>query len=173
MSRRKIAMLEISEVFYHWQKGQSRSHISKSLGISRPTIAKYLSMAIEYGLEREYNPQATVKALEAISKARIPSYISTGKAQKCIAIFDEWIRLWLSDPNITVKQIVHMLNERNNDFSYSSIYRYTTKIKAETQDRENKCYNINQLKDLIAISNKNSALEEYKLWFFETSARQN
>ena len=57
--------------------------------------------------------------------------------------------------------------------SYSSIYRYTTKIKAETQDRENKCYNINQLKDLIAISNKNSALEEYKLWFFETSARQN
>jgi DNA-binding transcriptional regulator LsrR (DeoR family) len=39
-------MIELNEVVYHWQKGQNISQISRSLGISRPTVRKYLDAAI-------------------------------------------------------------------------------------------------------------------------------
>jgi len=37
-------MIELSEVLYQWQKGQNITRIAASLGISRPTVRKYLNV---------------------------------------------------------------------------------------------------------------------------------
>ena len=46
-------MIDLTEVIYHWQKGQNITKISKSLGISRPTVRKYLNVAKKAGLTME------------------------------------------------------------------------------------------------------------------------
>ena len=53
-------MIELNEVVYHWQKGQNISQISRSLGISRPTVRKYLDAAIAAGLTRETNETSQI-----------------------------------------------------------------------------------------------------------------
>jgi len=42
-------MNDFAEVIYHWQKGQNKTQIATSLGISRPTVRKYLKVAQEPG----------------------------------------------------------------------------------------------------------------------------
>jgi hypothetical protein len=37
-------MIELAEVVYHWQKGQSKTQIAKSLSISRVVCAGYLTI---------------------------------------------------------------------------------------------------------------------------------
>lgn len=167
MSRRNISMLEISEVFYHWQKGQSTTHISKSLGISRPTIRKYLNVAKKTGLSKEYDSQETLKAMAAVSKAAMSSPPSIGSVQKSISLFDEQIKSWLLEPNISAKQIFQMLNEKNNNFSYTSVNRYIRELRSNISGCENKCPVIKQLKTEYLAASNNDVNAEHKHWLLK------
>lgn len=157
-------MLEISEVLYHWQKGQSNTHISKSLGISRPTIRKYLNVAKRAGLSKVHDSQETLKALAAVSKAAMPSSPSIGSVQKSISLFDEQIKLWLLEPGINAKRIFQKLNEKDYKFSYTSVIRYIRKINSSISGCENKCPVIKRLKIECLATSNNDAIAEHKLW---------
>ena len=164
MSRRNISMLEISEVLYHWQKGQNNTHISKSLGISRPTIRKYLNVAKKAGLSKEHDSQETLKALAAVSKTATSSSRFVGNVQQSISFFDEQIKSWLLEPGITAKQIFQMLNEKNIKLSYTSVNRYIRKIRPDISGCENNCPAIKRLKTEYLAKSNNDQSGELKDW---------
>ena len=56
-------MAEIREVLYQHQKGMTQRNIEKSLGISRMSIRKYVSMAADLG----YKSGITTEELEDIA----------------------------------------------------------------------------------------------------------
>ena len=56
-------MAEIREVLYQHHKGVTQRCIEKSLGISRMSIRKYISMANGFG----YNHETTIGELEDIA----------------------------------------------------------------------------------------------------------
>jgi transposase len=125
-------MIELAEVVYHWQKGQSKTQIAKSLGISRPTVRKYLKIAEKAGLTKEADSTATANAMEAIDKALNPASASEGAVQQAIAVYEENIKSWLAIPDMTAKQICRLLNELGNSFSYTSVKRYVRKLGPDT-----------------------------------------
>ena len=59
-------MNDFAEVLFHWQKGQNNSKIAASLGISRPTVRKYLEIAQATGLTKESGPDDLAGALAEI-----------------------------------------------------------------------------------------------------------
>ena len=132
MSRRSIPMIELNEVIYHWQKGQNISQIARSLGISRPTVRKYLEAAKTGGLSRgSGDPSSGIPedVMAAVAKAAKPSSFVAGVVQEVIALHKEQICTWLDEPDMTAKQIWRLLTEQGYPFSYSSLKRYINKLK--------------------------------------------
>jgi transposase len=127
-------MIELNEVVYHWQKGQNISQISRSLGISRPTVRKYLDAAIAAGLTRETNETSQIlseSVVAAVALAAKPNTSSVSSVQEVLALHKEQISTWLSEPDMTAKQIFRLLTEQGYPFSYTSIKRYVRKLKPD------------------------------------------
>lgn len=124
-------MIELAEVVYHWQKDQNITRIAKSLGISRPTVRKYLKIARKAGLTKDADTTATANAMDAIAKSLTPSSSTEGAVQQAIAAYEENIKSWLSEPDMTAKQICRLLNELGNSFSYTSVKRYVRRLNPD------------------------------------------
>lgn len=52
MARRTFDVPNVTEILVHWDAGRSQSEIATSLGLDRKTVKKYLTPAVEAGLER-------------------------------------------------------------------------------------------------------------------------
>lgn len=50
MSRRTLDVVDLVELFVHWEAGRSQVQISESLGLDRKTVRKYLAPAVADGL---------------------------------------------------------------------------------------------------------------------------
>jgi len=128
-------MIELAEVLYHWQKGQNKTQIAKSLGISRPTVRKYLKIARKAGLTNEHDPAATELALVEIAKALQPASVAAGSVRQAIALHETQISSWLEEPDMTAKQICRLLVEQGSPFSYTSVKRYVNTLKPDASPR--------------------------------------
>jgi transposase len=51
MSRRSFDVVDLTELFVHWEAGRSQVQIGESLGLDRKTVRKYLAPAVAEGLE--------------------------------------------------------------------------------------------------------------------------
>ena len=122
-------MNDFAEVIYHWQKGQNKTQIATSLGISRPTVRKYLKVAQAAGLTENADTATLARVLEEIAKAAKPVSQWPSAVLKNLTLHDEVIRSWLGEPDMTAKQIRRLLAEQGDVFSYSSVKRYVRKIK--------------------------------------------
>lgn len=124
-------MIELSEVLYQWQKGQNITRIAASLGISRPTVRKYLNVAMAAGLSQQEDSPVTEHILNEIAKASRPAPSAAGVVQQALSQFETNITAWLSEPDMTATQICRLLKERGHLFSYSSVKRYVRGLKPE------------------------------------------
>ena len=129
MSRRNIPMNDFAEVLFHWQKGQNKTQIATSLGISRPTVRKYLKVAQAAGLTQDSDSATLARVLAEIAKVAKPGTARPSAVRECLALHDEKIRAWLDLPDMTAKQIKRLLQEQGELFSYSSVKRYVRTIK--------------------------------------------
>jgi hypothetical protein len=53
MARRDIPMNEVVETIYQWHQGRKILQISKSLGLDRKTVRKYLGRVNELSIDRD------------------------------------------------------------------------------------------------------------------------
>ena len=125
MARRKISMNEIVEIIYQWHQGNTIKGIKRSLGFDRKTIRKYILMAPQLGIKREEpfpDEQELIKGLKAFSNSL--SLYET-PAIDAINKYRDQIGRWLSEKDMTAKQIFRLLKEEHElTVGYSSIKRY-------------------------------------------------
>ena len=50
MARRMFAVVDVVELFRHWQAGDSVSQMARALGLDRKTVRKYAGRAAEAGM---------------------------------------------------------------------------------------------------------------------------
>ena len=50
MGRRSFDVVDLTELFVHWEAGRSQVQIGESLGLDRKTVRKYLAPAVAEGL---------------------------------------------------------------------------------------------------------------------------
>lgn len=51
MARRKVTVRDIGEILDHWQSGRAIRAVARSLGVSRPTVCKYVAIGRSHGYE--------------------------------------------------------------------------------------------------------------------------
>ena len=132
MSRRSIPMNDFAEVLFHWQKGQNKTQIAVSLGISRPTVRKYLKVAQTAGLTMGSDSAELARILDEIQIAAKPISVSPGAVRQGIACHEQMIKLWLDEPDMTAKQIKRLLAEKGEVFGYTSIKRYVRELRSNS-----------------------------------------
>ena len=122
-------MNDFAEGLFHWQKDQNKTRIAASLGISRPTVRKYLKIAQAAGLTKESGAADLARALDEIKKAATPTSVWPGAVRQSIACHEQTIKSWLDEPDMTAKQIKRLLAEQGEVFSYTSIKRYVRQFR--------------------------------------------
>ena len=56
MAYMEVSRVEVTEVIRRWQAGGSQRHISAALGMSRSTVRKYITAAVQAGLRQDGAP---------------------------------------------------------------------------------------------------------------------
>lgn len=124
MARRPIPMIELDELFFRWQQGHNLSQLSRSLGQSRQTVRKYLRLAAKHGLTRDGDDAQRSRVLSAMRNGAAKQSTQNSPAHRQLAPYQEQIRTWLQEPDMTMKQIWRLLRERGVGLSYPSVKRF-------------------------------------------------
>ena len=56
MAYMEVSRVEVTEVIRRWQAGGSQRHISAAIGMSRSTVRKYITAAVQAGLRQDGAP---------------------------------------------------------------------------------------------------------------------
>ena len=119
-------MNEVAETIYQWHKGMKIQHISRSLGLDRKTVRKYLGMARSLGITQGGalpDEQELAGKLKGLAKARDIAY--DAPALDLVARYKDDIEKLLEDKNITAKQVWRLLKETHSiTVGYSTVKRY-------------------------------------------------
>lgn len=117
-------MIEIDQLLFRWQQGQTISQLSRSLGQSRQTVRKYLRLAENHGLNRDGDEAQRAQVLAAVCAVGSKPPSQSSPAQRQLAPHQEQIRDWLQEPDMTMKQVWRLLRERGVKLSYPSVKRF-------------------------------------------------
>jgi transposase len=118
-------MIELDEVFFRFQQGQSLMQIARSVGQARNTVKRYLRLAQESGLTRgggEAERQAAIRtARQKLAGHEDPEGTAT---RKLLVAQEERIRALLGERHMTMKQVWRLLSEDKLPVSYTSVKRF-------------------------------------------------
>ena len=124
MARRKLSMNEYLEMVYQWHRGRSVRQIRDSLRMSRKTIRKYLRRLAEEGLSRE-RPLPEEDQLAQLVTSVVNPAVFEQPARERIRPYHQQIVDWLSEPDMTIRQVQRLLEENHElGVSYRSVHRY-------------------------------------------------
>ena len=128
-------MRDISEILNHWQAGRSIRAISSSLGVSRPAIRKYISIASAHGFQPGGLPPVEgwqtflQQAAPELFNPAVGSAIFAGLCSQHQAIQES-----LKQTNMMTCWL-RLQEEPGFKVSYSSFYRYVKKYLPECLER--------------------------------------
>lgn len=129
MARRGIPMNEVVETIYQWHQGRKIQQISKSLGLDRKTVRKYLGMIKELSIDRENtlpDEQELIGRLKEHMARQAATYESP--ALDLVSRYRDDIKRWCDDSHMTAKQVWRLLKENHHiAVGYTTIKRYVRK----------------------------------------------
>lgn len=126
-------MLDLVELFTHWHAGRSQVQLSRSLGIDRKTIRKYLAPAIADGIEPGGEPLSAEAWAELIEGwfPELSDPAARASTWPLIAPHRDRIKDWLDD-DVTVATIAQRLRDDHDvAASESSVRRWIATHFAE------------------------------------------
>ena len=125
MARREVTMNEIVEVAYQWHQGAGLKAISRSLGLDRKTVRKYIRFAQLAGIARSSPFPEETSLVSAIKEISSPSSLRGTPAQDVLAPHREWMAEKIKAEHMTAKQVWRLLRERTGiGVSYPTVKRY-------------------------------------------------
>jgi len=122
-------MNEVVETIYQWHKGTKVQHISRSLGLDRKTVRKYLGMARSLGItqgDELPDEHDLVGKLKGLANARGSAYDSP--VLDLVSKYKDEIEEWFKDKEMTGKQVWRLLKEIHGiNVGYTTVKRYLRK----------------------------------------------
>ena len=123
MARKEYSMVEIVDVLRRYQQGDKIRAISRSTGIDRNTVRKYLRMAEEKGFSKDGTIDLDSLATEVFQEAQGPSGPPAVR-DPVLGPYQQFFTQWLEKEQLTLTKIHIKLARMGVTVSYSSLYRY-------------------------------------------------
>ena len=127
MAYKEMLRVEISEVIRRWRADHSQRHIASGTGLSRDTVAKYITAAEGLGVSRE-GPEPSEEQLSrlAVIGQPGPRQVKTPSEDLLSPWADQTYR-WLTGDRLQLTRIRELLAERGCRVSYASLQRFVAR----------------------------------------------
>jgi transposase len=106
-------MIEQTEIIYRWHRGDSKGSISRSLGVGRKTVRKYVNRGIEGGLSQDKPLPADHEIAQVLNQAQSKGVHPPAPVQDRRVPFDAQLAEWSKDPKIGPTQMWRLFKEQH------------------------------------------------------------
>jgi len=124
MAYKEVSRVEITEVIRQWQAGRGTREITRSTGISRNTIRKYILTAQSCNLMRD-GPSPTdsqIITLVQLNKAGPREVVIP--TDKVLEPWADQIQKWIKDDRLKLSRIQELLAQQHCLVAYTCLRRY-------------------------------------------------
>lgn len=125
MARKEYAVIEILDILRRYQAGDSIRKISKSTGLSRNTLKKYIEIAEEQGFSIDAEVDLHEVAFAVFSAIhRDIGHTGSSKNDELLLPYKDVITHWLSGEELTLTKVHIKLQRQGVGVSYIALYRF-------------------------------------------------
>jgi Transposase and inactivated derivatives len=124
MAYKEVFRVEITEVVRQWQAGRGIREITRSTGLARNTIRKYILTAQSCGLSRDGPPATESQLITLIQLNRAGPRQVVIPSEKVLEPWAGRIEQWLKQDKLKLTRVQELLAQRHLMIAYSSLYRF-------------------------------------------------
>ena len=127
MAYKGVLRVEISELIRRWRAGHSQRRIATGTGLSRDTVARYITAAQALGVSRE-GPELSEEQLSRLAAIGQPGprQVET-PSEELLAPWADQIHRWLTGDRLQLTRIQELLGQRDCRVSYASLQRFVAR----------------------------------------------
>ncbi len=127
MAFKEVSRVEIEEVTRQWQAGRSVREITRSTGISRNTIRKYLLIAQSSGVARDGRPPTDLQLTLLMQLNRAGPSEVAAPTDKVLEPYESQIEQWIKQDKLKLVRIQDLLAQKHCLVAYTCLRRYVRK----------------------------------------------
>lgn len=126
MSFREVRVFEVKEVLRLWLRGEGLRSVERLVGVDRKTVRRYVTAAVEVGLDRQGAEDQLTDGLVALVVEKVRPHRSDGhgEAWRELGAHAEKIRAWLEDDGLTVVKVHSLLARQGVEVHIRTLERF-------------------------------------------------
>jgi transposase len=130
MAFREVRVFEVREVLRLWLRGEGLRSVERMVGIDRKTVRRYVSAAVESGLDREAREDQLTDGFIAlvVEKVRPQRTDGHGPAWRLLETHKEKIRAWIEDEGLTVTKVHGLLARQGTSVPARTLERFCEQV---------------------------------------------
>ena len=123
MAYRELSMIEVQEVLRRYVSGTGLRAIARGTGLDRKTVAKYIRVGTEVGLQPGEPPPTEAQLATIVTALRGPGRPTQPDTGAALQPHQAEIQAWLAE-GLRLTKIYRRLQAQGVTLSYSSLYRF-------------------------------------------------
>jgi transposase len=124
MAYKEVSRVEITETIRQWQAGRGIREITRSTGLARNTIRKYLLTAQNCGLARDGPPPTESQLITLVQLNRAGRHQVVVPTNKVLEPWAEQIEQWIKQDKLKLTRVQELLAQHRCLVPYSSLRRF-------------------------------------------------
>jgi transposase len=125
MAFREVSVVQIREALRRWLKGEGERPIARGIGVDRKTARRYITAAIELGLDRDGGEGQLTEELigQLVERVRPHRPDGHGEAWRVLLAEEQRIKDWVED-GLTVVKIGILLRRHGIEVPHRTLARF-------------------------------------------------
>ncbi len=125
MAFREVSVVQIKEALRRWLRGEGERTIAHGIGVDRKTVRRYVSAAVELGLDRDGGENQLTDELIAQLVDRVRPHRPNGHGESWQVLLgeEERIKKWVKE-DLTVVKIGALLRRRGVEVPHRTLARF-------------------------------------------------
>jgi transposase len=130
MAFREVHVFEVREVLRLWLRGEGFRGVERLSGVDRKTVRRYITAALEVGLDRSGGEEQLNDGLIAlvVERVRPHRFDGHGAAWRSLDSHRDQIKAWIQDEGLTVVKVRELLARRGVVVPQRTLTRYAGQL---------------------------------------------
>ncbi len=127
MAYKEVLRVDILEVIRRWRSGHSQRRIASGTGLSRDTVARYITTAAALGVSPEGGEPSEEQLSRLAALGQPGPRQAATPSEDLLAPWADQIHRWLTGDRLQLTRIQELLGERDCRVSYASLQRFVAR----------------------------------------------